>query len=93
MNLRCGTLLVLWLSVCGAAGGTVYAAPVEASADRSTVSMDQAVKMAEQRFHARVIKAETQQDGGRTVYILKLLNDSSGRVWTVHVDAANGTII
>ncbi|HEV2285158.1 MAG TPA: PepSY domain-containing protein [Steroidobacteraceae bacterium] len=54
--------------------------------------MDQAVRMAEQHFHARVVKAETERDNGRTVYVLRLLNDA-GRVWTVRVDAANGTLL
>lgn len=58
----------------------------------STVSMDQAVKMAEQRFKARVVRAETQREGIRTIYILKLLNDA-GHVWTVRVDATNGAIL
>lgn len=56
------------------------------------VSMDQAVKMAEQRFHARVVKAETEHANGRTVYVLRLLNDA-GRVWTVRVDAADGALL
>jgi uncharacterized membrane protein YkoI len=55
------------------------------------VSMDQAVKMVEQRFHARVVKAEAQSDGGRTVYVLRLLDDS-GKVWTVRVDAISGSV-
>jgi len=54
--------------------------------------MDQAVKMAEQRFKARVVRAETQHEGIRTIYILKLLNDA-GHVWTVRVDATNGAIL
>ena len=58
---------------------------------QTSVSMDQAVKMAEQRFQARVVKAESQRDGARTVYVLRLLNES-GRVWTVRVDAASGAI-
>jgi len=58
----------------------------------SSVSMDQAVQMVEQRYHARVVKAQTQKDAGRTVYVLRLLNDS-GRVWTVRVDAASGSIL
>jgi len=91
MNIKRSTLLVLWLSTCGAAGGTVYAAPAQAAAGLATVSMDQAVKMVEQRFRARVVKAETQKEGGRTVYVLRLLDDS-GKVWTVHVDAASGSI-
>jgi uncharacterized membrane protein YkoI len=56
------------------------------------VSMDQAVKMAEQRYKARVVRAEAQRDGVRTIYVLKLLNEA-GQVWTVRVDAANGVIL
>jgi uncharacterized membrane protein YkoI len=55
------------------------------------LSMDEAVRMVEKRYHARVVKAETERDNGRTVYQLRLLNEA-GRVWTVHVDAANGHI-
>ena len=36
----------------------------------SGISLDQAVKMAEQRFKARVVRAETQQSDGHTVYML-----------------------
>jgi uncharacterized membrane protein YkoI len=61
-------------------------------ATASSVSMDQAVKMAEQHFKARVVRAETQHEGIKTVYILKLLNDA-GHVWTVRVDAKNGAIL
>jgi uncharacterized membrane protein YkoI len=69
-------------------------APTPAAVARaaSAISMDQAVRMAEQHFHARVVKAETERDNGRTVYVLRLLNDA-GRVWTVRVDAANGTLL
>jgi uncharacterized membrane protein YkoI len=55
------------------------------------MTMNQAVKMAEKKFHARVIKAETQKDGGKSIYVLKLLNDT-GHVRTVHVDAATGSV-
>jgi uncharacterized membrane protein YkoI len=56
------------------------------------VSMDQAVKMAEQRFKARVVRAESQQNAGHTIYVLRMLNES-GRVWTVRVDASNGAVL
>jgi uncharacterized membrane protein YkoI len=56
------------------------------------VSMDQAVKMAEQRYKARVVRAEAQHDGDHTVYVLRMLNES-GRVWTVRVDASNGAVL
>ena len=58
----------------------------------ASVSMDQAVKMAEQRFKAKVVRAETQRNDGRTVYVLRMLNES-GRVWTVRVDASNGALL
>jgi len=58
----------------------------------STLSMDQAVKMAEQRFKARVVRAEAQQTGGNTIYVLRMLNES-GRVWIVRVDASNGAVL
>jgi uncharacterized membrane protein YkoI len=58
----------------------------------ASVSMEQAVKMAEQRFKAKVVRAETQQNDGRTVYVLRMLNES-GRVWTVRVDASNGSVL
>jgi uncharacterized membrane protein YkoI len=57
----------------------------------SEISMDQAVRLAEQKYRARVVKAESQRDNGRTVYVLRLL-DESGKVWTVHVDATSGTV-
>jgi uncharacterized membrane protein YkoI len=58
----------------------------------STISMDQAVKMAEQRFKARVVRAEAQQNGGGTIYVLRMLNES-GHVWVVRVDASNGAVL
>jgi len=58
---------------------------------RGDMSMDQAVRMVEQRYHARVVKAETQHDDGRTLYVLRLLSDA-GKVWTVRVDAASGAV-
>jgi len=93
MNGWRAALLILWLPVVGARAAP--AAPVEpvglTVVTRAAVSMDQAVKMVEQRFHARVVKAEAQKDDGRTVYVLRLLNDS-GKVWTVRVDASDGSV-
>ncbi len=64
----------------------------EVAGAAAVVSMDQAVKMAEQRYRARVVRAETERDGPRVVYVLKLLNEA-GQVWTVRVDAENGAIL
>ncbi len=100
MTRRHFSLLVL-LPLVFALGpiGALSAAPATAPAPASAVgapaaggmTMDQAVKMAEKRFHARVVKAETQKDAGHNIYVLRLLSDT-GHVWTVHVDAANGSV-
>jgi uncharacterized membrane protein YkoI len=58
----------------------------------AALTMDDAVRMTEQRFHARVVKAETQRDNGHVVYVLRLLNEA-GRVWTVRVDAESGAVL
>jgi uncharacterized membrane protein YkoI len=77
---------------------TAAVPPVRADEERhsaalsSTISLEQAVKMAEQRFKARVVRAEAQQNGGSTIYVLRMLNES-GRVWIVRVDASNGAVL
>jgi uncharacterized membrane protein YkoI len=55
------------------------------------LSMDQAVRLAERRYRARVVRAETRTQGDRTIYLLRML-DAAGRVFSVEVDAASGTI-
>jgi uncharacterized membrane protein YkoI len=99
MRLQRASFATAVLAGCAAASATlavrVAAAPhrsaCAATATTPNLTMEQAVKMVEERFHARVVKAETQRDNGRTVYMLRLLNDA-GRVWTVHVDAASGSV-
>lgn len=58
---------------------------------RAGMSLDDAVQMVQQRFNARVVRAETRSDDGRTVYHLRLMN-SDGKVWTVRVDAQRGSV-
>jgi uncharacterized membrane protein YkoI len=53
------------------------------------ISLDEAVSRAEQRYNARVVRTEVQDEDGRRVYVLKLLSDN-GRVFTVRIDAATG---
>ena len=93
--------VILWLSAAGATAvcaaspwGEVFTRVSVASVSvaGATLSMDQAVQMVEQRYHARVVRAQTQNEEGRTVYVLRLLNDS-GKVWTVRVDAASGSVL
>jgi Peptidase propeptide and YPEB domain len=77
--------------MCALALAPTSASAAPAAAATAAMTMDQAVKMAEKRFHARVVKAETQKEAGSTTYVLRLLNDT-GHVWTVKVDAANGSV-
>ena len=90
--------LFAWVLAVSAA--LAFVVPVAQAADvprpmafaAASVSMEQAVKMAEQRFRAKVVRAETQHNEGRTVYVLRMLNES-GHVWTVRVDASNGAVL
>jgi uncharacterized membrane protein YkoI len=101
MKMRFSPRALLMVAAFVAASVIVMAAAVpqgRADEDRhpitlsSTISLDQAVKMAEQRFKARVVRAEAQQNGGNTIYVLRMLNES-GRVWVVRVDASNGAVL
>ncbi len=90
--------LLAWVLAVHAA--LAFVAPVAPAAEEprpiafgaASVSMEEAVKMAEQRYMAKVVRAETQHDDGRTVYVLRMLNES-GRVWTVRVDASSGSVL
>jgi uncharacterized membrane protein YkoI len=53
------------------------------------VSLDDAVQMAQSRFNAKVVKAETVRNGDRRVHQIRLINGQN-KVWTVRVDAETG---
>jgi uncharacterized membrane protein YkoI len=55
------------------------------------ISLDQAVAMAERRYRAKAVRADTVSNNGRVVYQIRLLGPD-GKVWTVHVDAQSGTM-
>jgi uncharacterized membrane protein YkoI len=55
------------------------------------LSLEQAVQMAESRYGARVVRADVNHFGKQRVYFLRLLN-REGRVWTVRINASDGTI-
>lgn len=94
MTMRAPPLALL--AVLISAGPTVRAQerpwPDSVTLAQASLSLEQAVRMAEQRFRARVVRAEARNEGDRTVYVLRMLNES-GRVWTVRVDASNGTVL
>jgi len=56
------------------------------------LTLDQAIEMAERRFHARVVRASLDESNGQRVYVLRMLSEQ-GRVWTVRVDAQTGSIL
>jgi uncharacterized membrane protein YkoI len=71
----------------GGAGSAERA--VDGEQRRDGISLDEAVRMAEAQFHARVVRTDVVDEDGRKVYVLKLLSEG-GRVITVRVDAASG---
>lgn len=72
------------------AGRGIAPTPVVASSLKDGVSLDEAVDRAQKRYNARVVRAETSESGGRLVYVLRLLSDEDGRVFTIRVDAQTG---
>src|SRR5262245_24700911 len=55
------------------------------------ISLDEAVEMAQRRYRAKAVKAETVRSGDRRVHQIRLLS-AEGKVWTVRVDAESGAI-
>jgi hypothetical protein len=96
MTRRRTTLLILMplllalgpLCVLALVPGSASAAPAAAA---GSLTQEQVVKMAEKKFHARVVKVETQKEGGKSIYVLRLLNEA-GHVRTVRVDAVTGAV-
>jgi uncharacterized membrane protein YkoI len=64
----------------------------DAAMRRDGLSLDEAIDRAQKRYRARVVRAEQTQSGGRSVYVLRLLSDEDGRVFTVRVDAVTGAM-
>lgn len=62
---------------------------VLAEDDSGSLTLEQAVQRAEERYKARAVKAEERSKGDRRVYRIRLLSED-GRVFEVTVDAATG---
>jgi uncharacterized membrane protein YkoI len=89
--------LVLPASMLAVRAHEAAAAPSQAVILRpalrhASLSLAQAVRLAQHRFRARVVRAETQRQGDRTIYVLRMLDDA-GRVFAVRVDAASGSVL
>jgi hypothetical protein len=95
---RCRLPVLLLAVLAGVAPSvTVTAATVPDAAPWQAVALarltlDQAIDMAERRFHARVVRAGMDEVDGRRVYVLRMLSEQ-GRVWTVRVDAESGQVL
>lgn len=63
----------------------------ERESDSVRISLDQAVNMAESRYRAKAVKAQSVNSGDRLVYQIRLLS-SDGKVRTVQVDAQTGAM-
>jgi uncharacterized membrane protein YkoI len=87
----CAAAVATDAALVAASAPSTRPGPTPVVMPRADLSMDQAVRMVEERYHARVVKAETERDDGHTLYVLRLLNDA-GKVWTVRVDAASGSV-
>jgi uncharacterized membrane protein YkoI len=94
LRLTATCLAVLALGALTARGAVLPAAAAVGTIVLAAagVSLDQAVAMVQQRFNARVVRADVRDEGGHTIYVLRLLSES-GRVWIVRVDAASGAIM
>jgi hypothetical protein len=82
------------LSSCGARAGsppppTSAAVVADTHADHE-LSREQVVALAQKRYGARVVRADTADQDGHHLYVLRLLSPA-GKVWVVRVDARNGT--
>ena len=66
--------------------------PTAFIAQRGSLSLAQATAIAQSRFQGRVVRAETVQQGGRVIHVIRILGDD-GRVRTVRVDAETGAVM
>ena len=57
----------------------------------SGMSLDQAVEMAQRRYRAKAVRAETVRNGDKRVHRIRLLS-ADGKVWNVSVDAESGAM-
>jgi uncharacterized membrane protein YkoI len=72
----------------GAASAHADAPPLQARAEPE-LSREQAVALVQKRYGARVVRAGNADQGGRHLYVFRLLS-AGGKVWIVRVDARSG---
>jgi hypothetical protein len=64
-------------------------APTDEARAEHELSRAQAVALVQQRYGARVVRADVADQDGRHLYVFRLLS-SGGKVWIVRVDARTG---
>ncbi len=56
------------------------------------MSLDQAVEMAQRRYRAKAVRAETVHNGDKRVHRIRLLQLRRQGAWNVSVDAESGAM-
>jgi uncharacterized membrane protein YkoI len=69
-------------------GGIVPPQRTEASLTRDEVSLSEAVAQVKREYGGRILEAETREQNGRRVHVIKVLT-SEGRVRTVRIPAGD----
>jgi uncharacterized membrane protein YkoI len=84
--------VALWSAAQGRAlpGAERPIPSVNAYQTKAAMTLEQAVAMVQAKYGAQVMRANTVQEGGRTVHFIRLMSADRSRVWTVRVDAATG---
>lgn len=57
-----------------------------------SISLAQAMAMAQRRYKGRVVRAQSVKQGGHTIYVIRILGED-GRVMTVRIDAETGAFL
>ncbi len=91
--LLAGLAFVVGRPVAAAASdvGPWFEARPQAVRHASSLTLDQAIEIAERQYRARVVRAGVEESGGRRIYVLRLVSEQ-GRVWTVRVDSQTGSM-
>jgi hypothetical protein len=86
------------LIACACASGCAlallsFAAPAAHAAEsvraEREITRVQATQIVQKRYGARVVRASDVDEGGRHLYVFKLLSEG-GKVWIVRIDAHSG---
>ena len=88
-----GTLLAGLLALGPVSPAAVADQPPAAAAagPAKPLTLDEAAALVRQKVGGRVVRAETRDEGGEVFYEFRVVS-ADGRVRTVRVDAATGTI-